>query len=99
MLSAHSRRDSTSGSPSALARAVRRWGSASLVAVSVVCSGAAWADSSRSINEWLSRLHEASRERAYVGTLVVSAGPAMSASRIWHVCDGSQQMERVETLT
>lgn len=99
MLSAFSRRGSSSGSSPALARAVRRWGTASLVAASVVWSGAAWADSSRSINEWLSRMHEASRERAYIGTLVVSAGPAMSASRIWHVCDGTQQMERVETLT
>jgi sigma-E factor negative regulatory protein RseB len=34
-----------------------------------------------------------------MGTLVVSAGTAMSSSRIWHVCDGTQQMERVETLT
>lgn len=53
----------------------------------------------RSVNEWLMRLHEASRQRAYVGTLVVSAGATMSASRIWHVCDGEQQMERVDTLT
>lgn len=34
-----------------------------------------------------------------MGTLVVTAGSTMSASRIWHVCDGVQQMERVETLT
>lgn len=54
---------------------------------------------SRNLTEWLTRLHEASRQRAYQGTLVVSAGPHMSASRIWHVCDGVQQMERVETLT
>ena len=40
--------------------------------------------SSRSITEWLTRMHEASRQRAYTGTLVVSAGSAMSASRIWH---------------
>ena len=53
----------------------------------------------RSVNEWLTRMHEASRQRAYTGTLVVSAGSAMSASKIWHVCDGSQQMERVDTLT
>lgn len=53
----------------------------------------------RSVNEWLMRMHEASHQRAYMGTLVVSAGSAMSASRIWHVCDGTQQMERVETLT
>lgn len=53
----------------------------------------------RSVTEWLTRMHEASRQRAYIGTLVVSAGANMSASRIWHVCDGVQQMERVETLT
>ncbi|WP_291011397.1 MucB/RseB C-terminal domain-containing protein [Hydrogenophaga sp.] len=57
------------------------------------------ATETRSINDWLTRMHEASRQRAYQGTLVVSAGSAMSASRIWHVCDGVQQMERVETLT
>lgn len=53
----------------------------------------------RTVTEWLTRMHEASRQRAYVGTLVVSAGSSMSSSRIWHVCDGNQQMERVDTLT
>lgn len=53
----------------------------------------------RSINEWLMRMHEASRNRSYVGTFVVSSGGVMSSARIWHVCDGSQQMEKVETLT
>jgi sigma-E factor negative regulatory protein RseB len=53
----------------------------------------------RSVNEWLSRMHEASRLRAYTGTLVVTAGSALSAAKIWHVCDGNQQMERVDTLT
>jgi sigma-E factor negative regulatory protein RseB len=47
----------------------------------------------------LMRMHEASRRRAYVGTFVVSAGGAMSSARIWHVCDGELQMERVESLT
>ena len=56
-------------------------------------------ESSRSLTDWLTRMHEASRQRAYQGTLVVSAGANMSASKIWHVCDGAQQMERVETLT
>lgn len=55
--------------------------------------------SARSVNEWLTRMHEASRQRSYTGTLVVSAGAAMAASKIWHVCDGTQQMERVDTLT
>lgn len=53
----------------------------------------------RSLTEWLVRLNEASTRRAYTGTFVVSAGSAMSAAKIWHVCDGSQQVERVDTLT
>ena len=53
----------------------------------------------RNISEWLMRMHEASRRRAYIGTFVVSTGSTMSSARIWHVCDGDQQMERVESLT
>lgn len=64
---------------------------------------ASWAGDGKvaehSVNEWLMRVHEASRRRAYVGTFVVSAGGNMSSARIWHVCDGTQQMERVESLT
>ncbi|APW43638.1 MucB/RseB C-terminal domain-containing protein [Rhodoferax saidenbachensis] len=52
-----------------------------------------------SINAWLMRLHEASRKRAYTGTFVVSAGGNMASAKIWHVCDGTQQMERVESLS
>jgi sigma-E factor negative regulatory protein RseB len=51
------------------------------------------------IRAWLERLHEAARRRAYVGTFIVSNGTEMAASKIWHVCDGTQQMERIETLT
>lgn len=54
---------------------------------------------SKSINDWLMRMHEASKSRAYIGTYVVSSGGAMSSAKIWHVCEGNQQMERVETLT
>lgn len=54
---------------------------------------------SKSINDWLLRMHEASKNRAYVGTYVVSSGGVMSSAKIWHVCEGNQQMERVETLT
>lgn len=53
----------------------------------------------RNISDWLMRMHEASRKRAYVGTFVVSSANSMSSARIWHVCDGEQQIERVETLT
>lgn len=52
-----------------------------------------------SLQDWLGRLHEASRRRAYAGTFVVSAGPEIAASKIWHICDGTQQLERIETLT
>lgn len=56
--------------------------------------------SDRNVGEWLLRMHDASRKRAYVGTFVVSSsGGALSSARIWHVCDGDQQMERVESLT
>lgn len=52
-----------------------------------------------SISSWLARTHEASRQRAYAGTFVVSSGGSMASAKIWHVCDGTQQMERVEALT
>jgi len=65
------------------------------VAPSVVGSKAA----QRSVGDWLMRMHEASRHRSYVGTFVVSVGGNMSSARIWHVCDGEQQVERVESLT
>ncbi len=57
------------------------------------------ASSERSLADWLTRTHEASRRRAYTGTFVVSAGNSMASARMWHVCDGTQQLERVETLT
>ncbi len=54
---------------------------------------------SANVTEWLMRMHEASRKRSYVGTFVVTSAAAMSSARIWHVCQGEQQVERVETLT
>lgn len=53
----------------------------------------------RSVDAWLVRMHEASKRRAYVGTVVVTDGVNMASARIWHVCDGTQQIERVVTLT
>lgn len=54
----------------------------------------------RSISEWLVRLQEASRVPSYMGTFVVSSfNGAMSSARIWHVCEGNVQMERVEALS
>lgn len=53
----------------------------------------------RSTSDWLLRMHEASQSKAYIGTLVVTSGGSMASSRIWHVCDGVQQMERIESLS
>jgi sigma-E factor negative regulatory protein RseB len=54
----------------------------------------------RTVNEWLTRMHDASRQRNYVGTFVVSSGGgSMSSSRIWHACDGQRQVERVDSLS
>lgn len=62
--------------------------------------GNAAAESVLSINDWLLRMHEAAmKKRSYIGTLVQSSPQAMSSARIWHACDGNQQMERIETLT
>lgn len=52
-----------------------------------------------SVRQWLERWHEASRGNSYTGTFVVSAGAEMAASKIWHVCDGQQQVERIDSLT
>ena len=53
----------------------------------------------RSVSDWLMRMHNASSRRAYMGTFVVSSALGnLSTSRIWHVCDGDQQMERVDAM-
>jgi sigma-E factor negative regulatory protein RseB len=53
-----------------------------------------------SVNEWLTRMHEASmQKRSYVGTMVQTSREAMSSARIWHACDGISQVERIEALT
>lgn len=81
----------------------KRWSAAGMLALGLcqplLAQPATEQPASRSLTEWLMRMHDASRQRAYTGTLVVSSSSTMSASRIWHICDGTQQMERVETLT
>jgi sigma-E factor negative regulatory protein RseB len=48
---------------------------------------------------WLKRIHDAAHQTAYVGTFVVTTGHAMFSARIWHVCEGEQQLERVDALS
>ena len=51
------------------------------------------------LNSWLFRVHQAARQSVYTGTFVVSSSAGMASARIWHVCDGAQQLERVESLS
>lgn len=54
----------------------------------------------RDVAHWIERMHSAPCRKSYAGVFVVmSANGAMSSSRIWHACDGLQQMERVESLS
>jgi sigma-E factor negative regulatory protein RseB len=69
----------------------------SMLSVPMARADVALADSA--LNTWLVRMHDASRQRAYTGTFVVSAGAKTASAKIWHVCDGTQQMERVEPLS
>ena len=56
--------------------------------------------SERTVGEWLARMHDASRQRSYVGTFVVSSSNgAMSSARIWHACDEQRQADRIESLS
>lgn len=87
--------------PQAARRLLAAWalGSAGLVAAQGTAPVAP-AAGERGVNEWLMHMHEASRQRNYVGTFVVSSqAGAMSTARIWHACDAEQQVERVENLT
>jgi hypothetical protein len=72
---------------------------AQVPAALVPTASAASPADTRSLNDWLMRMHQASTNRSYVGTFVVSAGGNMSSAKIWHVCEGPQQVERVEILT
>ena len=47
---------------------------------------------------WLSRIHAAASSGNYHGTMVFSAGGALSSSRVWHYCVGDQTYEKLETL-
>lgn len=52
------------------------------------------------VDAWLLRLHQASLQRNFIGTFVVSsAAGALASARIWHACQGERQVERVEALT
>jgi sigma-E factor negative regulatory protein RseB len=68
------------------------------VVLMCVFSSHTWADNP-SVSTWLLRLHEASRNRAYMGTFVVTTNTRTTSAKIWHVCDGDQQVQRIESLS
>ena len=54
----------------------------------------------RSVAEWLVRLQQASTTPSFAGTYVTSSSSgALSSARIWHLCEGKVQIERVDVLT
>ena len=58
------------------------------------------AEQPRTVAEWLARLQRAARVPAYSGTFVVSAPEGeLSSARIWHACQGEQEIERVDNLS
>lgn len=63
-------------------------------AEAVAASAAAPADMSALIR----RIQESTRQRNFTGTFVVSSGSRLSSSRIVHICDGKDQIERIEAL-
>jgi sigma-E factor negative regulatory protein RseB len=44
------------------------------------------------------RIQESTRQRNFTGTFVISSGSHLSSSRILHICDGKDQIERIEAL-
>ncbi|MES2936481.1 MAG: MucB/RseB C-terminal domain-containing protein [Pseudomonadota bacterium] len=76
------------------------WGILGLASAQTVLPGHAAKPAELSVGDWLARMQQASRQRSYIGTFVVSSSSgAMSSGRIWHACDGPLQVERVESLT
>ncbi len=74
----------------------------SLVLGVLLCWGSAVAQTigaGLSLADWLVRVNQAARQSAYTGTFVVMAGDTFASSKIWHACDGQQQLERVVSLS
>jgi sigma-E factor negative regulatory protein RseB len=67
--------------------------------VGVCCLGVSGLALAAGVDAWLAQAQEATRGRSYTGTLVVSAGEDLSVSKVWHVCDRTTQMERVDSLS
>ena len=47
---------------------------------------------------WLQKIADAARSLNYTGTFVYQHGDQVETSRIWHVVDGSRELEKLEVL-
>ena len=50
------------------------------------------------VRAWLTRIHQAARERNFQGTFVVSGPAGVTSARIAHYAQGPNQFERIESL-
>jgi len=58
------------------------------------------AQPARSLDDWLARMHAASRQNSFVGTFVVtSPAGGLASGRIWHASEGGSLAEKIESLT
>jgi sigma-E factor negative regulatory protein RseB len=58
------------------------------------------AQPARSLDDWLARMHTASRQNNFVGTFVVtSPAGGLASGRIWHASEGRHLAEKIESLT
>lgn len=61
-------------------------------------AGGALAQAGADASPWLLRIQQAAANTSYQGTMMFSAGGALSSSRLLHYCDGRQRYERLEVL-
>lgn len=85
----------------------RRVVNSALVLLTTAAGGSAWAAAATAsaptapatdARAWLARIHGAASQRNYQGTMVVTAGGAVTSSRIAHYCEGSHTYERIDGL-
>lgn len=90
----------TSGALRCRAAAWRPWRSVlALPLAALVALSGAHAEAPRfDALQWLQRVQQAAVTRNYQGTLVFTAGATASSSRVWHLFDGTQRYERIESL-
>ena len=81
----------------------RRVVNSALALLTAAAGGRAWAASAPAhattdARAWLARIHGAASQRNYQGTMVVTAGGAVTSSRIAHYCEGTHTFERIDGL-